>query len=147
MIYLAFARTFVEDHSVWLTGLDDIKKAFVQFDSEATLAMKSYALCIQAQLYLKLGQIEDALAASREGIEWMEEKRIRLCQEYCLITNIQVLRAVGREEDTNSYLQKAYQRLMMVAGKTKDPTLRQSWLENVPWNQEILKESNVRGLC
>jgi len=44
------------------------------------------------------------------------------------------------------YLQKAYDRVMIVASKTKDETLRKSWLENVRDNSEIIAEWNTRKL-
>jgi hypothetical protein len=77
----------------------------------------------------------------------MEEKGFLHWQEYCYITHVHVLRAVGQDEEADRYLQRAYERLMMVAGKTQDLILRQSWLQKVPWNREILEEAEKRGMA
>ena len=58
-----------------------------------------------------------------------------------------MLRAAGHDKEADRYLQNAYQRVILVAGKTKDETLRQGWLENVPWNREILKEARERKIA
>ena len=84
--------------------------------------------------------------ASKEMVEWMEEKRIPWWQEYSLIAYVQVLKAKGYYEEADNYLQKAYERVMMVASKTEDENLRQSWLKNGPWNREIVREAKAPGL-
>ncbi len=48
--------------------------------------------------------------------------------------------------ETDDYLRQAYERVMLVAGNTKDDDLRQSYLENVSENREILKEAKAWGL-
>ena len=59
----------------------------------------------------------------------------------------QVYRTNDRIEEANDYLRQAYERVMLVAGNTKDDDLRRSYLENVRENREILKEAKARGLC
>jgi hypothetical protein len=49
-----------------------------------------------------------------------------------------ILRALGRWAEADEYLQKAHERVMFVASKTQDETLRRSWLENVRDNREIV---------
>jgi len=44
-------------------------------------------------------------------------------------------------------LRRAYERVVLVAGKIQDDDLRRSYLENVPDNREILKEAQERGWC
>ena len=51
-----------------------------------------------------------------------------------------ILRALGRGAEADAYLHKAYERVMLVASKTKDESLRRSWLENVRDNREVVRE-------
>jgi hypothetical protein len=147
LTFLAFAKTFTNDPSEWMTGFDNIEQALTRIGKQDFNFMKPLTLCVEAQLHLKLGQIEDAFLVSTEMVKRLDKDRVFHWREYNLLTHVQVLRAVGCDEEADSYLQKAYERLMMVAGKTQDPTLRQSWLENVPWNREILKEARERGIA
>ena len=59
----------------------------------------------------------------------------------------QVYRANNQPEKADEFLRKAYQRVMLVAGKIHDEDLRNSYLENVKDNREILKEAQVRGIA
>jgi serine/threonine protein kinase len=44
----------------------------------------------------------------------------------------------------DGYLQRAYERVMLVASKIQDEALRRGWLENVPDNREIVAEWEAR---
>ena len=52
----------------------------------------------------------------------------------------QVLAAAGQAERARAALQSAYDLFMMRADKITDPVLRQSFLERVPINREIVQE-------
>ena len=54
------------------------------------------------------------------------------------------LRVIGRDREADEYLQKAHERMMMVAGKINDVDLRHSYLENVSANREIQVEYRGR---
>ena len=56
------------------------------------------------------------------------------------------LRALDHDTEADEHLQRAHERVMRVADKTIDPALRQSWLENVRVNREILAACETRGL-
>ena len=55
-------------------------------------------------------------------------------------THVCALWANGRDEEAEEFLDRAYQRVMLVANHTKDNTLRRSWLENVYLNRQIIRD-------
>jgi hypothetical protein len=61
-------------------------------------------------------------------------------------THSRVLRALGQEAEADEYLRRAYDRVMLVSGKTTDPALQKSWLENAQTNREILAACAERGM-
>ncbi len=48
--------------------------------------------------------------------------------------------ANGLDEEANEFLERAYQRVMLVANQTRDEQLRGSWLENVYVNRQIIRD-------
>ncbi len=66
--------------------------------------------------------------------------------EYLLILASQVYRVNHQPDKADEYLRKAHDRVMLVAGNTKDDDLRRCFLENVPWNREILAEAKIHGI-
>ena len=62
------------------------------------------------------------------------------------LVHSRALRAAGREAESDDYLRRAYERVMLIAGKTQDEALRQGWLENVRINREILADWAARGM-
>ncbi len=93
-----------------------------------------------ARLHLALGNVELALESSGKAIEREELLGDGYWSEQFYLTHACVLRAVGRETEADEYLRRVYERVMLVASKTQDETLRQSWLENVRENREIVAE-------
>jgi tetratricopeptide (TPR) repeat protein len=98
-----------------------------------------------ARLHLALGDAELALESSNKAMQpdmllgegcWLE-------QYY--LTHARVLRALGRDAEADDYLQRAYERVMLVASKIQDETLRRGWLENIPDNREIVAEWEARA--
>jgi predicted ATPase len=94
-----------------------------------------------ARLHLTMNTPEAALAASTEAL------RVEIASPFFDVegmmihfTHSRTLRANGRAAEADAYLQKAYDRVMLVAGKLQDPELRRSWLENVRDNREIVRE-------
>ena len=65
--------------------------------------------------------------------------------EQGFLAHARVLRALGRGDEADGYLRRAYERVMLVASKLHDEGLRQSWLENVPDNREIVAEWEARA--
>jgi hypothetical protein len=60
--------------------------------------------------------------------------------EGVFLAHSRALRAAGREAESDDYLRRAHERVMLVASKTQDETLRRGWLENVRVNREILAD-------
>jgi tetratricopeptide (TPR) repeat protein len=55
--------------------------------------------------------------------------------------------ATGEDDTANQHLEKAYQRVMLVAGAMKDESFRKSWLENITINRQIINDwVNFNGL-
>jgi tetratricopeptide (TPR) repeat protein len=91
-----------------------------------------------ARLHLALGETEAALGHSIEALRLGENNPHEATIEQFHFTHSRILRAIGREAEANEHLQKAYERVMLVARNTQDETLRRSWLENVRDNREIV---------
>jgi len=104
-------------------------------------------LDIAARLCLALGEPGEALKCSTEVVRLMDADPTLWAVEQLLWTRSRVLRALGREAEADECLRRAYDRVMLVAGKTQDGTLQRSWLENVRENQEIVTETKRRGLA
>lgn len=52
-----------------------------------------------------------------------------------------------RNEDANTYLERAYQHVIKVVSATKDEALRKSWLEDGYFNRQIVSDwVNYHGL-
>jgi tetratricopeptide (TPR) repeat protein/predicted Ser/Thr protein kinase len=147
VIWMAFVQTYGDDPSVWLTALSKVKQVLPLFGGLYNEDSHVLALSTIARLYLLLGKMEEAMDPSAQAAAKIEERKLYGFREFCFLTHSRVLRAAGHDEEADDYLQKAYQRVMLVAGKTKDETLRQGWLENVPWNREILKEARERKIA
>jgi class 3 adenylate cyclase/tetratricopeptide (TPR) repeat protein len=116
-------------------------------DSETKYTYELYSwLEMTARLYLSLEDFEKAVECSNKMLEIMESHPSPLAQEQKYFTHAKVLFGLGREEEGDNYLRLAYDRVTLVAEKTKDDDLRQSWLENVRTNREIIAEYQARGL-
>jgi hypothetical protein len=97
-----------------------------------------------ARLRLALGDAELALESSNNAVHQVEVYSADYSVEQCYLTHARILCALGRGAEADRYLQRAYERVMLVASKTQDERLRQSWLENVPDNREIVAEWEAR---
>jgi hypothetical protein len=89
--------------------------------------------------------LDHAYKSSSKAVQ-LPEKDVEACRldEYCY-THARVLSALGREDEAEPYLSKAFDRVIQVANNTKDENLRRSWLENVAIHREILAEASSRG--
>jgi tetratricopeptide (TPR) repeat protein len=108
--------------------------------------LQGFSFEIVAALHLAVGEIDGALEYSTKGLRIMETIPSPWWPERSYFTHAQILRALSRDEEADEYLQRAYDRVMLVAGKTRNEKLRRSWLENVEVNREILAECAQRGI-
>jgi predicted ATPase len=99
---------------------------------------------LAARLQLALGDVEQALESSSNAVQDLEIRGVGWWEQECYLTHARVLRALGRDAEADDYLRRAYERVMLVASKTQDEALCQSWLENVPDNREIVAEWEAR---
>jgi hypothetical protein len=103
-------------------------------------------LDIETNLLLALGQVEEASKRSDEVQRLLESAPYPFGPEKYNFTHSRVLRALDREAEADDYLYRAYERVKLVANNTRDGELRQSWLENVKVNREILEACKERGI-
>jgi tetratricopeptide (TPR) repeat protein len=113
-------------------------------DTETTWKSASYESA--AALYLALGETDLALKYSTQGLEFLALDPSLWWTEHTHFTHSRILRALGQEAEADEYLKRAYNRVMLVAARTADPELKQSWLEAVEVNQEILAACARRGI-
>ncbi len=99
---------------------------------------------MMAWFQLMLGPKDDALACSTAAME--QAAKLPTGQENVWLVHSRALRAAGRDDESDDYLRRAYERVMLVAGKTQDEALRRGWLENVRINREMLADWAARGM-
>jgi tetratricopeptide (TPR) repeat protein len=99
-------------------------------------------LATLAAAYLALNDMSKALDYAQRALAILEECKgegPEFPQRGYYIC-YQVLHAVGETDSARRALRSAYRLVMAGAEKIAEPTLRQSFLENVPINRQILKE-------
>ncbi|MBN1485139.1 MAG: protein kinase [Chloroflexia bacterium] len=124
-------------------GLDKVRQAIALLRGTEWLLNLAEALFTAARLHLALGQVDEAWVIS-SGAMRMASKWPFMLEEY-LHTHFQVLQAAGRQEEADVYLQRAYERVLLVANNTEDKGLRQSWLKDVWLVREILAAIEAKG--
>ncbi len=140
LIYLAKMALLADDEGEWRHGLDMAKRVVEISRDFLEVRQLSEGLSISARLHLKLGEVKEALACSEEVIHLLETTpALPHPQEY-LYTHFLALRVLGRDGEAKEYLRRAHERVMLVAEKTTDESLRQSWLEDVRVNRQILRD-------
>jgi tetratricopeptide (TPR) repeat protein len=89
-----------------------------------------------AELRMVFGENEAALAHAQKGLE------LRGLRQYGVEefhhTLARALRANSRHAETAEAVRAAYQRVLLVAGRTPDPEAQAAWLERVPVNVSII---------
>lgn len=126
-------------------GLDQANRAIALLQDSAWVGELAVALDTVARLHLALGQedhVDAALANAAQALHLVA--KWPFLPEGCSFTHSRALRAAGREVEADDALRRAYERVMLVAGKTQDESLRGSWLEDVRLNREILAEWVLR---
>jgi tetratricopeptide (TPR) repeat protein len=103
------------------------------------------ALDVCARLHLALGQAEEAFDVSSQAMRLLDSHPWLPTPQAHLHTHHLALRALQREEEARDPLQRAHERIMLVAGNLADDSLRGSWLHNVRVNREILAHRSELG--
>jgi tetratricopeptide (TPR) repeat protein len=140
----AYLALLAGEQSEWHGGSEAAKRAVALFKTESNVGPLVNALDKSASLHLALGELDEALESSTEVMHLLETAPVFPKPQEHLYTHAQVLRAVGREAEADEHLRRAYERVMFVADKLADEVLRQSWLENVRANRDILREWEER---
>jgi tetratricopeptide (TPR) repeat protein len=123
-------------------GLERVTQAIERIREANLAAELADALALRAWFQLALGQKDDALASSTAAVE--QAARLPIEPENVFWVHSRALRAAGRQAESDDYLRRAHQRVALVAGKTQDAALRESWLENVRFNREIMADWAAR---
>jgi predicted ATPase/predicted Ser/Thr protein kinase len=130
-------------------GLDQIDNAIaIRMRLGCIVEWEAYSL--KARIHLALlsedsSHTQKAILALENSLKVFDEYRVGGCTEFLFYTAWQVYQANGFFEEADDYLRKAYERVMLVAGKIKDDDLRKSFMENVLENRAILKEAKAQG--
>lgn len=95
---------------------------------------------VRARLHLALGRAEEAWHDSSQAMQLLESHSWLPMPQTHLHTHFLALRALDRKEEALDHLRRARDRVMFVADKLADERLRQSWLQNVRMNREILED-------
>ncbi len=98
------------------------------------------ALDVRARLHLALGSPEKAYDDSSRAMRLLESNPWLPMPQNHLHTQSLVLRALEREAEADDHLLRAYERVVAVANKLTDDSLRHSWLHNVRVNREIVAQ-------
>jgi predicted ATPase len=123
-------------------GLERVARAVKLIRDANLVAELADGLALMAWFQLALGQNDAALASSTAAVE--QAARLPIESEAVFLAHSRALQAAGREAESDDYLRRAYQRVMLVAEKTQDDALRQGWLENVRVNREIMADWAAR---
>jgi tetratricopeptide (TPR) repeat protein/predicted Ser/Thr protein kinase len=125
-------------------GMEKIKEA-ISLDREHNwIAILGDALYTEALLHLALlgedqSQAKLALECTQEALECfqLDPSSLLIMPEQIHFLHSLALRENGFNKEADEFLQKAYDRMMMVAGNISDEDLRRSYLENVRDNRAI----------
>jgi tetratricopeptide (TPR) repeat protein len=119
--------------------------AATQVSSEAlalsTSEPSAYApvLATSAQIALRQGHAQEALAAAQEAMELVRSHHLFEFVGLMRSAYIDALFACGQSDEAKAALREAHDWLRKQAEKIDEPSLQQSFLENVPENRHILQ--------
>jgi len=130
-------------------GLEQINRGITLWQQNSD-EITWFAYYVLAGLHLALAKedsehLTEALSAIELAFKSREEYSATDPLEQLFSMAWRVYRANNQPEKADEYLRKGYERVMMVAGKIQNDELRMSFLENVPYNREILEEAKARG--
>jgi predicted ATPase len=127
------------DPLLWQQGLELVQRAVELPRRAGNDNALAYALDLQARLLLKLDQVEQALASSEEMLQAAERAGRASGLESFYHTRALALGQAGRQAEAAEWIDKAFQEIMRIAAKLRDPGLRQSWLEAVATHRGVIE--------
>jgi tetratricopeptide (TPR) repeat protein len=99
-----------------------------------------YARAVRAQAILRGGRHDEALAVAREAIDPVRRGMVvDEGEAFIHVTFAEALVAAGEIEEARTFLRTAHERLLVCAGRIRDPFWRRSFLENVVENARIIE--------
>jgi len=102
-------------------------------------ASKIEFLSLQGMIYFELGNLEKASQCSSEAVNLLDkQKYIEGVEQEVYWNHYRILSAIGDEHATE-YLKEAYNEVTRKSHNITEDNIRQSFLENVTLNRDILK--------
>ena len=146
--YSALVALLDGKDSVLRTGIQQAQKG-ITISKQTGFGVFWEFYFVLAGLHLACKDETKALEALKKAFKDFEAdfEGILISPELFLSMASQVYRANNQPEKADEFLRKAYQRVMLVAGKIQDEDLRNSYLENVQGNRELLQEAIARGIA
>jgi len=100
--------------------------------------LKSTALAILACALFKQSQPHEALIAARSAVALLESTGSMEGESFVKLVHTRALQEAGEDDEARVVIDGAARRLLERAQAIRDPSLRQSFLENVPDNRDVL---------
>lgn len=93
----------------------------------------------QAMACLNLGNMVEAMQHSEKAVTVLEQRGVaEVLEEEIYFNNAKILHAAGNDLEADRYLKKAHAELMEKADKITNAMMRDSFLENVLLNRELV---------
>jgi hypothetical protein len=141
---LAYTAWLGNDPAEWRQGLEyssQVSARWRELDAEYPL---TFSLDMEARLMLALGEPALAVERTTDAVALANRLSGFTSQEQMYFTHACALKAVGRSEEADEYLSRAYDRVRQAAVGLTSEKLQSAWLENVRYNREILTEWQTR---
>jgi tetratricopeptide (TPR) repeat protein len=141
---LAYVTWLGEDPDEKRQGLAYAQQVSARWRDLAAEYPLAFSLDMEARLLLALGEPEEAIVRTTEAVQLVKKQIGFTSQEQMDYTLACALRGVGRLEEADIYLRRAYERVRHAAAGLANEKLQRAWLENVPYNRKILAEWQAR---
>lgn len=132
--------------ALWVESADWARKTLgVLEDStaEGLMEFKGNVLAILGWALLELGEVEEALDRSGTAAKMLDTRPTLWIRapEQLLYGYARALRMAGREAAANAYLQRAYDRYLVVLNSLTEAGQRESWSSGVLFNRRLVEDA------
>ncbi len=137
LLHWGYAVLALRDVGQMRQAVDVTENALAQLERAAPWNYDvAAALRLLAELQLALGDPAGAIKHAQAALDAQAPRQYGI--ECLYLTLARSLQAAGRAREAADAIRAAYQRVLLVAGRTPDPDAQAAWLENVPANREIV---------
>ncbi|MBI3660644.1 tetratricopeptide repeat protein [Candidatus Acetothermia bacterium] len=127
------------DAGKYSKSLEYLDKALLISQTLGSKIEEMQILSDQSATYLKMGKMKKAVTCSRQSLKLLKQTRRSPHAPKLLFSHFQALHAAAQKDEALKSLYRAYRALMRRAKRINNPEFRQSFLENVPVNREIIE--------